>query len=343
MSPDTLQVAVVGAGYWGPNLIRTFDGLAECQVRWVCDKKPGRLRYVQEQFPHLPVTGDLGQVLADPAVGAVAIATPVSTHRAVALAALAAGKHVLVEKPLADSVTNARAIVAAAQAAERVLAVGHVFVHHPAVVRMRELIDAGKIGRLCYCESSRVNLGPPASEVNVIWDLAVHDLAMLLYLWDEMPVELTAYGNRFLHPRFIDAAFLHVRFAGGGIAQHHVSWLSPEKVRRFFVAGTQGSLHFDDTLAEGKLRHIDQGEDNRIGLGDEESKPLHYRPGQVHVPTLPAQLPLGAECADFIRRIREGGRPVADGRAGLSVVRLLELADESIARGSVPISLDWTD
>jgi len=339
LSSNPLNVAIVGAGYWGPNLIRNFDSLADCRVRWVCDKKPGRLRYVHERWPHIPLTEDYNEILRDPSVDAIIVATPVSTHQPLAMAALNAGKHVFVEKPLAATSEQAQAIVELAKREERVLATGHIFVYHPAVAAMKTAIERGEIGKLCYAESGRVNLGPPASEVDVIWDLAVHDISILLYLWGQGPVEVIAYGRRFLHPTLIDAAFLHLHFADGSMAQHHVSWLSPEKVRRFFVAGTEGSLKFDDTVAEGKLRVIDQGVDSRIGLKDDEVKELYYRPGQVIVPELPKDEPLRIECQHFLDCIRNGQTPRADGQAGLAVVRVLEAAERSIAEGSKPISL----
>ena len=337
-SSDILGVATVGAGYWGPNLIRNFDSLTDCQVRWVCDKKPGRLRYVHERWPHIPLTEDYGEALKDPTVDAVVIATPVTTHHALATAALEAGKHVFVEKPLAATSEQAQRIVELADRQERVLATGHIFVYHPAVAAMKAAIEQGDIGQPCYAESGRVNLGPPASEVDVIWDLAVHDVSILLYLWDQEPAEVIAYGRRFLHPTLTDVAFLYLRFADGSMAQHHVSWLSPEKVRRFFVAGTDGSLKFDDT-ADDKLRVIDQGVDSRIGLEDDEVKELYYRPGEITVPELSDDEPLRVECEHFLDCVRSGHRPRADGRAGLAVVRILEAAARSIAEGSRPIPL----
>ncbi len=340
MKESQTGVAIVGAGYWGPNLIRNFGRLSDCQVLWVCDQKPGRRQYVQERFPKIPVTEDVGAVLSDPRVDAVVIATPVSTHHAVAMAALQAGKHVMIEKPLTDTSDRAQELVDTARQAGKVLAVDHLFVYNPAIARMVELVNAGEVDRLCYAESSRVNLGPPASEVDVIWDLATHDLSITYALWGRLPIELTAYGRRFLHPTLIDVAFLHLRFEDDSLAVHHVSWLSPEKVRRYFLVGTCGSFVFDDTLAEGKLRQIDQGEDSRIGLEDDEVKDLFYRPGVVRYPDLEPVEPLAASCGDFIRCIRTEQTPRADGRAGLAVVRMLEAAERSIAEGSQPVRLE---
>lgn len=334
-----IGVAIVGAGYWGPNLVRNFSSLSDCKLLWVCDKKPGRLQFIHERFPDIPLTDDYEKVLRDRAVEAVVIATPVSTHRDCALAALEAGKHVFIEKPLASTSEQAEEIVRMGKGGGHAVAVGHIFVYNAAVAKMKELIAEGQVGKLCYAESSRVNLGPPASEVNVIWDLAVHDVSILLYLWGQQPIEVTAYGGRYIHPTLLDVAFLHLRFADGSTAQHHVSWLSPEKVRRFFVAGTRGSLSFDDTLETGKLRQIDQGVDSRIGAKDGESKELFYGPGQVRIPDLISIESLRAECQHFLDCIRNGDKPRADGEDGLALVRILEAADKSIARGSIPVKL----
>ena len=256
MSKSRISVAVVGAGYWGPNLIRNFSELDTCKVSWVCDRKEGRRRYVQEQFPGIPVTDKLDQVLTDAHIDAVVVATPVSTHHSIALEALRAGKHVWIEKPLAHTVSAAKEIVLEAKARGLVLATDHLFVYNPAIAKAKEIISQGDIGELCYAESGRVNLGPPASEVDVVWDLATHDLAITYYLWERSPVELVAYGHRFKHPELIDVAFIHLHFEDGTTAVHHVSWLCPEKTRRYFVAGRKGSLMFDDTQEEKRFHLI---------------------------------------------------------------------------------------
>jgi predicted dehydrogenase len=340
MNDNKVNVAIIGAGYWGPNLIRNFNSLPDAHIAWVCDLKPGRQQYIAEKFPGLPITGDYETVLNDPAVEAIVIATPVFTHYNLAMAALRAGKHILIEKPMTDTVAHAEEIVALGERAALVVGVDHLFVYNPAISRMKELVDAGKVGPLCYAESSRVNLGPPASEVDVIWDLATHDLSITYYLWGHLPVEIVAFGRRFLHPKMIDTAFLYLRFDDDTIAMHHVSWFSPERVRRYFLAGKTGSFVFDDTVSSGKLRQVDQGVDSRIGLKDNEAKELFYKPGEVRIPELEPIQPLEASCREFIRSIRAQSHPRADGQAGLAVVRMLEAAERSISEGSRPILLD---
>lgn len=336
---STIKLAVVGAGYWGPNIIRNFDSLNDCKIQWVCDKKSGRLRYINKRWPNISLTEHYDEVIKDPSVDAVIIVTPVSTHYTLGISALKAGKHVFIEKPLAMTSEQAKKIVKLAEQKKLVLATGHIFVYHPAVSAMKDIINQGKIGHLCYAESGRINLGPPASEVNVIWDLAVHDVSILLYLWEQEPVEVRAHGGTFLQSTLIDVSFLYMRFDDNSISHHHVSWMSAEKVRRFFIAGTKGSLLFDDTTTDGKLRIIDQGIDSRTNLKDDEIKELYYKPGQIITPKLPDDEPLRVECQHFLECIRNGNHPKADGYAGLAVVRALEAAERSILAGSEPIHL----
>ena len=330
---DRVRIAILGAGYWGPNLIRTFLGLPDCSVAYVCDRRPGRLQYVAERFPGVPVTDDYEEVLADARVDAVAIATPVLTHRDVAERALRAGKHVFVEKPLARTAEEAASIVALAERAGRVLATGHVFVYHSAIVRLREAVQAGELGRLCYAASDRVNPGPPNAQVDVVWDMGVHDVTIALSLAGCEPDEVVAEGHRYVHPTLVDAAFVTLRFADGFVSQHHVSWLSPMKIRRMFVAGTEGSAVFDDMREDARLLLSDRGEDSRIDASDTDVRDLFYAPGQVRVPELSTTPPLTAECAHFLDCIRTGRTPHADGRAGLAAVRVLEAVERSIASG----------
>jgi len=336
---DKIGIGIVGAGYWGPNLIRNFNEIDNCEIVWVCDRKPGRQEYVRERYPQISVSADLDKLLKDDNVEGVVIATPVYTHRDIALKALKAGKHVWVEKPLADSVAAAKNIVEEAGEIGLTLAVDHLFVYNPAIVKAREIVAGGKIGEICYAESSRVNLGPPESEVDVVWDLAVHDLAITYYLWGELPREIVAYGRQFQHSNLTDVAFIHLHFDDGTMATHYVSWLCPEKTRRYFISGKKGSLVFDDTQADKKLRLIDQGVDSRIGTKDDEVKELFYKPSEVVYPKLMPGEPLRVACENFLDCMRNGTKPRADGHAGLAVVKMLEAVKESIANGGKAVEL----
>jgi predicted dehydrogenase len=339
VSVQLVRVGVVGAGYWGPNLVRTLSALPGCQVVYVCDQRPGRLQYIGQRFAHVRLTERYEDLLADNRLDAIFVATPVATHRAVAEAALSAGKHVFVEKPLASSSQDALALVELSRRTTRILATGHLFVYHPAVVRLGEVAQSGDLGRLCYAESGRVNLGPPTSEVDVVWDLAVHDVSIVLAILGHEPDEVQAEGRRYIHPSLIDVAFLRLRFANGFLAEHHVSWLSPMKVRRFVLSGTAGSAIFDDTREESRLILCDRGHDSRVGVREADSRELFYRPGEVRMPHLEQIPPLTAECADFLECVRTGRVPRADGRAGLAVVRVLEAAAQSIETNCQPVRL----
>lgn len=334
-----IGVGVLGAGWWGPNVIRALLSLPGCGPVCVCDARPGRLQYVRERFPQVEVTADYDDLLRDSRLDVIFVITPILTHYDLALRALDSGRHVFVEKPLAASTGQARAMVARAQARDRLLGVGHLFVYHPAIVRLRQEIEAGGLGRLCAMSSERINLGPPASEVDVLWDLAVHDVAIALDLAGSLPTEVTAYGGHHVRPALLDDALLVLRYADGMLSHHHVSWLSPNKVRRFLALGTAGSALFDLVQGERPLALFGPGFDTRIGAPDDRPIELKYGTGEVRVPELPAVEPLTAECRHFIECVASGRRPRADGLAGLAVVQVLEAAGRSIALGSQPITL----
>lgn len=334
-----IGVGIVGVGYWGPNLVRSFLSLPNCKLVRACDAKPGRLHYIQERFPQVEVTSDYADLLRDPRLDAICVVTPVSSHRDLAVRALESGRHVFVEKPLAATSQQALEIVESAARNDKVLATGHLFVYHPGIVRLRKEIGDHALGQLCYMASERVNLGPPASEVNVIWDLAVHDVSIALYLAQGQPVEVVAYGRRYVHPSLLDVALLVVRYANGVLSHHHVSWLSPHKIRRFFAAGTEGSALFDLMQGPKALTLFDRGFDSRIGARDDEVVELQYGTGQVRVADLAPTEPLQAECQHFLECVEKGCTPRADGLVGLKAVQILEAAECSVASGSQPIAL----
>ena len=335
-----VTVGVIGCGYWGPNVLRSFAATPGCRVARAADRRPGRLKFIAERFPSVELSADHSDILLDPAVDAVCIVTPVSTHHDLALAALNAGKHVFVEKPLAAQPAQAEEIATLAKRKGLVLGVGHLFEYHPAVTAMRAAIAGGAIGELVYVDATRINLGPPASEVNVLWDLAPHDISIVLsLLGGELPSTVTAFANSYAREsRLIDVAYLHMAFSNGRMGHIHVSWLSPHKTRRLWAMGTRGSIVYDDTAAD-KVRVFDQGFDSRVGARDEDTHELLYRPASVEVPVLSNDEPLQLECDDFIGAVRGGGVPRADAASGVRVVRVLAAAEASLARGSSAVAL----
>ena len=327
-----LAVAVVGAGYWGPNLIRNFAACPDTNLVAVCDKDPARLKKVLTNYPAVEGIQDFDALLARPDVQAVAIATPVGTHTPMGLAALRAGKHVLIEKPLAPSVTEAQQLVRVAQENKLTLMVDHTFIYGGPVRRMKEIIERGELGDVYFIDSVRINLGLFQHDVNVVWDLAPHDLSILDFLIGRLPRSLSAFGTCHAdNQREIeDVAYLNLDFGDGLLASFHVNWLSPVKVRHFIVGGSKKSIVYNDLDPAEKLKVYDRG---ITVSSDPEARRgilVGYRTGDVWSPHVEQSEPLQVMVRHFAECIREGKKPLSDGEAGLRVVRILEAAQRSI-------------
>jgi predicted dehydrogenase len=321
-----LRVAVVGLGYWGPNLARNFDALPGSELAWCCDASETTRRRYRAMFTGARFTDDLDEVLADDTLDAVVLATPVPTHAALAQRVLAAGKHCFVEKPMAQSVADAEAVVAAARSADRVLMVGHLLEYHPGVVKLKELIDSGELGRILYVYGNRLNLGKLRSDENALWSLGAHDISVLLRLAGEEPSEIQARGESYTREGVEDVVFCFLRFPSGLAAHLHLSWLDPHKERRFTVVGAKRMATFDDMALEGKITVYDKGFDQQAGSYGE----YITRSGDTWSPRLPNEEPLRTECSHFVDAIRNGSTPISDGDAGLRVVRVLEGLQQSL-------------
>jgi len=321
-----LRVAVVGLGYWGPNLARNFAALPESELTWCCDASESiRARYAPA-FPGARFTGDLGEVLDDEALDAVVLATPVPTHAALARRVLEAGKHCFVEKPMAQSVVEAEALAETARAADRVLMVGHLLEYHPGVVKLKELIDGGELGRVLYIYGNRLNLGKLRVDENALWSLGAHDVSVILRLAGEEPYEVEARGESYMREGIEDVVFCFLRFPSGLSAHLHLSWLDPHKERRFTVVGEQRMATFDDMALETKITVYDKGFDQQADSYGE----YITRSGDIWSPRLSNVEPLRTECAHFVASVREGTPPISDGLAGLRVVRVLEALQRSL-------------
>jgi predicted dehydrogenase len=325
----SVRTAMVGCGYWGANLLRNFAALSDLRV--ACDLSPAVREKVAKQYPGVRVTADYAAVLADPEVQAVVLGTPATVHAEMAVAALEAGKHVFVEKPLALSVADAERMVAAADEAGRVLMVGHLLEYHPAVDYIKGLIERGELGDVYYAYMQRVNLGKIRTDENALWSLAPHDVSILLYLLGEEPDEVEATGQAFLQPDIEDVVFLTLRFPSGKIAHVHVSWLDPHKERRLTVVGSRKMVVFNDMDPTEKVRVFDKGMDRRGAMPE----PVLFAPreGDIVSPRIGAQEPLALECTEFLRAAAGGPPPRSDGRDGLRVVRVLERAQASLQSG----------
>ena len=333
-----MKVAVVGAGYWGPNLVRNLVGVRGHDGVVVCDRDPARLEMIRSRYPSCELTQSDEEVLADPRVGAVMIATSISTHATLGIQAFQAGKHVFVEKPLASSVSEARELILAAEQADRLLMVGHTFEYSPPVLRTKELIDRGELGKIYFISVMRVNLGLHQRDVSVIWDLVPHDFSILFYWLGETPCYISAFGRDCVQKGIPDVAFLNLKFPSGIIANIEVAWLAPSKLRRTAVVGERKMLVYDDTQNTEKVKIYDQG----VDMKDPESFgefQLSYRTGDIVSPKLSSAEPLRVEVEHFLDCIQKNVRPRSDGYAGLRVVEALEAADKALRTGE-PVLLD---
>lgn len=330
-----IDVGIIGCGYWGSRHVRCFAETRSCRVRMVADLDPERLSHVTNTYGIERSTQNYTELLESD-VEAVVIATPVSTHYEVALAALRHGKHVLVEKPITTDVARAAELIETARRFDRVLMVGHTFLYHPAVVMVRDLIAAGEIGRVHYADSVRVNLGILRRDVNVMWDLAAHDLSILLFVLGSKPFEVSATGSSHVVDQLVDVAYMNLRFPEQVTAHVRVSWLDPCKVRRTTIIGDQKMLVFDDGDTAEKVKVYDKAVEVTRDLPETFGEfQLAYRQGSIVAPFVPIAEPLKVQCDDFLRCVRDGSPPLSDGRLGLEVVRILEAAQRSLdARGA---------
>lgn len=340
-----IGVAVIGYGYWGPNLVRNFWDIAGAQLVWVCDLQTERLAGVRRRYPAVEITEDVDQVLRDPRVDAVAIATPVSTHFPLAMRALRAGKHVFVEKPIAPTSEEAQRLIEEADRRGLVLAVDHTFIHTGAVRKMREVIES-ELGEVYYYDSVRVNLGLFQHDVSVLWDLAVHDLSILDYVLAARPVAVSATGMSHVPGAPENVAYLTLMFEGSLIAHIHVNWLAPVKVRRTLVGGSRKMVVYDDLEPSEKIKIYDRGItlEGAAGRRGERANQMRvgYRTGDMTAPNLDLGEALGRELREFIGCVERGLKPTADGAAGLRVVRILEAASRSLAHRGEAVELDNT-
>jgi predicted dehydrogenase len=325
-SPPPIRVGVVGLGYWGPNLARNFGSIPGCELAWLCDASEHARQKLERSFPNARSTDRLEDLLEDDDLDAVILATPVPTHAELAIAVARAGKHCFVEKPLATNAADAERAVAAAAEADRILMVGHLLEYHPAVARLKELIDGEELGDLYYIYGNRLNLGKLRADENALWSLGAHDVSVALHLIGEEPEECTAHGASYVREGIQDVVFCYLRFPSGIVAHLHLSWLDPHKERRITVVGARRMATFDDMLIEGKLTIYDKGFDEDTRSWGE----YIARSGDTFSPRIPNVEPLRIECEHFLECIRTGATPRSDGHSGLRVVRVLEMLQRSL-------------
>lgn len=336
---EPLKVGAIGYGYWGPNLIRNFVELPTSVVVAVADLDENRLNHVRERHPQIPITTRNHRELFELGLDAVVVATPPHTHYKIVRECLENGLHVLVEKPLTLTSADAQELVRIADEHDRRLMVGHTFEYNPAVRALKEMIDAGELGDIYYIDAVRVSLGLFSSHLNVIWDLAPHDISILLYLLGQAPVSVSAQGNSYVQGGIEDVAYMTMRFPDGVLAHMRLSWLDPRKTRRITVVGSKKMAIYDDVEPQEKIKVYDKRVNaiRRTDTFGEFNFAYHY--GDIVSPFVRFDEPLRVECSHFIDCIREGRTPQTDGRNGMRVVQIIEAAQESLKNNSQTVSL----
>lgn len=333
-----INVAIVGFGYWGPNLVRNFSSISGVRVGKVVDLRPERLEVVKSNYPTTEVSTDIDSLWSDASIDAVVIATPVFTHFPIAKKALLAGKHVLLEKPMTDTVDHAKELIDLSLKVGKVLMVDHTFLYTPAVQKMKALIESGDIGKVKYFDSTRINLGLIQQDVNVLWDLAPHDISILDYLVGDVPHSVNATGVSHIHNGIENIAYLTVNYESNILAHFNCSWSSPVKIRMMLVGGDKKMIVFNDMEPTEKIRLYDT---NHSVSSDEEKRRVlvDYRVGDVFIPKLGNAEALGGMAKDFVSAIVNGTTPIASWKSGLNTIKILEASQKSIKSGGAEVKI----
>jgi len=337
-----LRIGIIGCGYWGPNLVRDFSEIEDVEVTALCDSNPDRLNRFKRRYPGVRLNTAYTEILKSKTIDAVVIATPANTHYKLAKEALLAGKHVLVEKPMTYNVGEAEELIAVSKKQKKTLMVGHTFEFNPAVIRIKELIEAGELGKVYYITSRRLNLGKIREDINALWNLAPHDISILNFITGSMPLGVKAWGGSFLKQSHEDLAFINLAYPDNIIANVHVSWLDPLKVRDTVIVGSKKMVLYDDVDSEARIKIYDKGADK---LGNDSSSggfgefQIKLRAGDLLIPKIDMTEPLKQECRHFADCILNNKSPKTDGENGLRVVKVLNAAHESLKKGGTEIEI----
>jgi predicted dehydrogenase len=335
------EIAVIGYGYWGPNLVRNFCSLPGVSIRAVCDKSQDRLAHLGKLYPDIERTTDFSGILQNPSIDMVVLATPVSTHHPIAMKCLEKGKHVFVEKPLAKSSSECREMIRLADEKSLTLMVGHTFIYTQTVRKIKEIVDSGEIGEVMYISCRRLNLGLFQKDINVAWDLAPHDLSIILYLMNKKPISVNCQGKAHISPAVEDVTNISLTFPNGGFAMIQSSWIDPRKVREITIVGTKKMIVYDDTEPLEKIKIYDKHVQAPPHYDTFAEFQYSYHYGDILSPFVREVEPLKIECQHFVDCVDKSKKPDSSGHDGLTVVQILEAATESLKRGggTVPLEL----
>jgi len=334
-----LKIAVVGCGYWGPNLIRNFYSLSDCKVKKVCDLDSGRLEHMQKLFSEVEITTNFGDVINDPQIDAVAIATPVHDHYEMAKKCLQAKKHTLIEKPMASSSVECKKLIELAQKRNCILMLGHTYIYSPAIRKIKDIYNAGELGKMLYISSRRLNLGLFQTDINVVWDLAPHDISIILFALSAKPVSVNCQGKANVHPNIEDVTNMTIDFSDGGFATIQNSWLDPYKVRDMTFVGSKRMLVYNDLEPIEKIKIFDKRVETPPYYDTFGEFQYSYHYGDIYSPYLKESEPLKVECQHFLDCIKNSVQPDTDGLNGLRVVQVLEAASKSLKKGGGKVAL----
>jgi predicted dehydrogenase len=337
---NKLNIGVVGCGYWGPNLIRNFNALADCRLKFICDSNEKRLAHMQQLYPNVEATVDFAQLLNDPGLDVIVICTPVRHHYGMAKASLLAGKHTFIEKPMAESTAECEELIALADRQGLRLMVGHTFLFSPAVRKIKEIIDQGDIGELRYISARRLNLGLFQKDINVTWDLAPHDISIVLHVMGESPDSVACWGDAHVTPGIEDVTSLYLGFSRNRAATVHSSWLDPKKVREMTFVGSKRMIVYDDVATNEKIRIYDARVERPPHYDTFAEFQYSYHYGDMYVPYVKQEEPLKSECQHFLDCIRTGATPITCGRKGRDVVQILEVSSQSLRQNGECIHLE---
>ncbi len=338
---EKMNVAVIGCGYWGPNLIRNFNQISGSYMKACCDTDSKKLERMKILYPEVKATNNLEEILSDDSIQAVAIATPVYTHAEVGKLCLKHNKHVLIEKPMASNKNECLDLIEMAEKNKRVLMVGHTFEYTATVNKIKDIIESGELGELLYISSSRLNLGLFQPDINVIWDLAPHDISIILYLLGQFPKSINASGKAHFNKEVEDVATITLNFPNETIAFIHCSWLDPDKVRKMTIVGNKKMLVYNDISTNEKIKIFDKGVEAPPYYDSYAEFHFSYRYGDIYTPRINEYEPLKKECEHFLECIRDGKTPRSDGFGGMRVVSILEAANKSLKNQGMQQMIDY--
>lgn len=330
---DTTSIGIVGLGYWGPNLLRNFSQIEGCNVKYGCDLDEKSINKLRLAYPRTTFTQNYQELLDDKELSAIAIATPVYTHFELAKKALEHGKHILIEKPMTSSVKECEELITLAEEKNLKILVDHTFLYTGAVRKIKELIDNNELGKIYYFDSERINLGLIQNDINVIWDLAPHDISIMNFIFqDQKPISVSATGTNHVHKKVEEMAHITIKYASGVVGHIHVSWLSPVKIRKTLIGGDKKMILYD-SLSREEIKIYDKG----VEINFDEVTPFKpaYRSGDIHIPKINETEALKEEAQHFVNCIRGEEEPFTTGKDGLEVVKILEASDKSLKEGKV--------